>query len=355
MKLSIASAALLYACCPFLAAAHGGDLAGSREAMCWKPAELRGTPNDWKAMRGTPKAFRRPPSRTLASFVPVDPRLRGVIRSVRLPANEKIIALTFDLCEEPYEVSGYDSRVIDYLRDEGVEATFFAGGKWLLTHDVRAQQLLSDPLFEIGNHTWEHRNLRIVSEPVLKSEIENAQAAYEEVRENFEGRQCKPAAQAQPGMGAFSVPPERMSLFRFPFGACDERSLKAVNDAGLLAIQWNVSTADPVPLQTSEKIVNAVMSRIRPGSILIFHANGRGWHTAEALRQIIPRLKEAEYKFRKVSELLKLAPDRIEKVATCYDNKPGDSDRYDALAAKLELQYYKFNNQIKTQPGRAAN
>ena len=185
MKLSIASAALLSAWCSFLPAARS-DPAGSRDAMCWTPAELRGTRDDWKAVKGTPKAFRRPPSRALLPFRAVDPRLRGVIRSVRLPANEKIIALTFDLCEEPYEVSGYDSRVIDYLRDEGVEATFFAGGKWLLTHDVRAQQLLSDPLFEVGNHTWEHRNLRIVSGPVLKSEIESAQAAYEEVRQNFE-------------------------------------------------------------------------------------------------------------------------------------------------------------------------
>jgi peptidoglycan/xylan/chitin deacetylase (PgdA/CDA1 family) len=349
MKFPIAFVVLFYAWGSFLPAANGRDWDGFGNAMCWKPAELRGTPDDWKVVKGTPKAFRPPPSRSLAPFSDIDPRLRGVIRSVRLPANEKIVALTFDLCEEPYEVSGYDSRVIDYLRDEGVEATFFAGGKWLLTHDVRAQQLLSDPLFEVGNHTWEHRNLRIVSEPVLKSEIENAQAAYEQVRQNLENRLCRPAP------SALSRPPERMSLFRFPFGACDERSLKAVNDAGLLAIQWNVSSADPVPLQTSEKIVNAVMSRVRPGSILIFHANGRGWHTAEALREIIPRLKEAGYQFRKVSELLKLAPEKIEKVTTCYDNRPGDSDRYDALAAKLELQYEKFRYQMRAQPGRASN
>jgi peptidoglycan/xylan/chitin deacetylase (PgdA/CDA1 family) len=194
--------------------------------------------------------------------------------------------------------------------------------------------------------------LRIVSAPVLKSEIENAQAAYEEVRQKFEGRRCKPAVLEE---GALSLPPERMSLFRFPFGACDERSLKAVNDAGLLAIQWTAASGDPWPLQTSERIVKGVMARVRPGSILIFHANGRGWHTAEALRQIIPRLKEAGYKFRKVSELLKLAPEKIEKVTTCYDSKPGDSDRYDALAAKLELRYDKFNNQIRAQPGRASN
>jgi peptidoglycan/xylan/chitin deacetylase (PgdA/CDA1 family) len=355
MKLSIISAALLFACCSFLSAAFGRDPAGSKNEVCWKPSELRGTPDDWRIVKGTPKAFRRPPSRALASFAPIDARLRGVIRGVRLAANEKIIALTFDLCEEPYEVSGYDSRIIDYLRDEGVEATFFAGGKWLLTHDLRAQQLLTDPLFEVGNHTWEHRNLRIVSEPVLRSEIENAQAAYEEVRQNFESRLCKPGASATSAGSAVSRIPERMSLFRFPFGACDERSLKAVNDAGLLAIQWTVSSADPWPLQTSERMVKSVLSRVRPGSILIFHANGRGWHTAEALRQIIPRLKEEGYKFRKVSELLRLDPGKIEKVATCYDSKPGDSDRYDALAIRLEHQYEKFGNHMKAQPGRAGN
>ena len=58
----------------------------------------------------------------------------GVIRRVVLPDKRKLIALTFDLCEQPGEVAGYDGAIVDYLRKEHIKATFFAGGKWLRSH-----------------------------------------------------------------------------------------------------------------------------------------------------------------------------------------------------------------------------
>jgi hypothetical protein len=53
------------------------------------------------------------------------------------------IAFTFDLCEQPYEVAGYDGAVVDVLREYAVRATFFGGGKWITTHPQRARQLIS--------------------------------------------------------------------------------------------------------------------------------------------------------------------------------------------------------------------
>ncbi len=93
---------------------------------------------------------------------------RGVIRRVTLPAGEKLIALTFDLCEISTEVAGYDGAIVDTLRKERVPATFFAGGHWLATHPERARQLAADPLFEIGNHSWSHRLLAGVDPATLK-------------------------------------------------------------------------------------------------------------------------------------------------------------------------------------------
>jgi peptidoglycan/xylan/chitin deacetylase (PgdA/CDA1 family) len=61
------------------------------------------------------------------------------------------VALTFDLCEQADDVTGYDRRIVNRLRDEGVRATFFAGGKWMRSHEEKAQQLMADPRFEIGN------------------------------------------------------------------------------------------------------------------------------------------------------------------------------------------------------------
>ncbi len=105
--------------------------------------------------------------------------------------------------------------------------------------------------------------------------------------------------------------------------------MTAVNDAGLLAIQWDVSTGDPAPSQSAAAIVRAMTRNARPGSIIIGHANGRGWHTAEALPIAIPALKAQGYEFVTVSELLAAGKPVIAE--SCYDSKPGDTDRYDTL------------------------
>ena len=89
----------------------------------------------------------------------------GAVRRVDLPPGKKLIALTFDLCEQPGEIAGYDGAIIDYLRHEGIRATFFAGGKWMRSHEERTQQLMADPPFELGNHAEAHRNLRLLDGP----------------------------------------------------------------------------------------------------------------------------------------------------------------------------------------------
>ena len=82
---------------------------------------------------------------------------------MKISGPRKLIALTFDLCEQPGEIAGYDGAIFDYLRANGIKATFFAGGKWMRSHAERAQQLMSDPLFEMGNHSEAHRNLKLLS------------------------------------------------------------------------------------------------------------------------------------------------------------------------------------------------
>jgi hypothetical protein len=70
-----------------------------------------------------------------------------------------------------------------------------------------------------------------------------------------------------------------------------------------------------------------MIANTRPGSIIIGHANGRGVHTAAALPIAIPALKAKGFQFVTVSELL--AAGRPVMVDSCYDSKPGDTDKYD--------------------------
>ncbi|MBL8566874.1 MAG: polysaccharide deacetylase family protein [Hyphomicrobiaceae bacterium] len=297
-------------------------------ARCFSPAEIAARAGEEKPLKGQHGFDRAEPGRALHPFEPVAASQRGAIRSVRLPAGQKLIALTLDLCEQPGEIAGYDGAIFDYLRAEGVKATLFVGGKWMRSHTPRLRQLMSDPLFEIANHSAGHRNLRLLSGDRLKEEIAAPQRAYESIREAFTGEQCVGGA----GAAAQSIP-NRMRLFRFPYGACNAQSLDAVNDAGLLAIQWNVSTGDPWPGQSAKAIARAALAEARPGAIVIAHANGRGFHTAEALPLFIPKLKAEGYRFVTVSELLAAGTPEI--VNSCYNVKPGDTDRYDNLVAAL--------------------
>ena len=291
--------------------------------QCFSPDKLAAKDGEQKPVKGIHTFDAASAPRTLASFTPIAQNLRGAIRRVKLPAGRKLIALTLDLCEQPGEVAGYDGAIFDTLRANGVKATLFAGGKWLRSHDARVQQLMTDPLFEIGNHSEAHRNLRLLEGGALTNEILGPQRAYEAARAQMAASQC-----VADHPKALAGAPARMSLFRFPFGACNQRSLDAVNDAGMLAIQWDVSTADPSPGQPAEAITKAMLNA-KPGSILIAHANGRGHHTAEALPVAIPQLKARGFEFVTVSELL--AAGTPEVAGSCYDNRPGDSDEYDHL------------------------
>jgi peptidoglycan/xylan/chitin deacetylase (PgdA/CDA1 family) len=47
-----------------------------------------------------------------------------------------------------------------------------------------------------------------------------------------------------------------------------------------------------------------VLAKTRPGSILIFHINGRGWSTAAALPDIVTELRRRGYRFTTLADAL---------------------------------------------------
>ncbi len=121
-------------------------------APCWSPEALAGKPGE-KAIHKVPYDPAIEPAGELVSPSALPENMRRSIRGVKLSHGEKILALTFDLCENAGEISGYDFEIVDTLRRLGVKATFFASGKWLLDHPERAEQLIADPLFQVGAHS----------------------------------------------------------------------------------------------------------------------------------------------------------------------------------------------------------
>lgn len=299
---------------------------------CWTQEQLRGIPTDNRITdnKHTPDAT--PPARQYPhlSPAPLPAHLQGSIRSVRLPdPNKKLVALTFDLCERTTEVTGYDASIINYLRDHHIKATFYAGGKWMRSHPDKTQQLMADPLFEIGNHAWTHGNMRVLQGDEMKTQVLWTQAQYELLRENLAEKlqQC-----GVPTDAIQQIPPIPLS-FRYPYGTCSTESLSFMESYGLPSVQWNIVTADPWHKQTADGIAKTIVQGIKPGSIIIAHANGRGWKTSDALPQFIPALQERGYQFVTVTELLASGRE-VEATDTCYELKPGDNQFYDQKVGK---------------------
>lgn len=281
----------------------------------WSPAEKVVHP------RAPGAAVAMPDLAALPAAAPLAPSLRGSVRRVDLPPGVKLVALTFDFCETAGEVAGYDGEIVDELRRRRIPATLFVGGHWAATHPGRFGEMAADPLFEIANHTWSHANLRFAEGDKLRREILAPEAAF---RAAVTGPIC-PRPDAR---GAT----QRSKYLRFPFGACDARSLAAVADAGMAAIQWDVSTGDPSPFVSADAIVATTLASVRPGSIVLAHANGRGFRTGAALPRILDGLAKRGYHFVTVGELL--AAGRPVITETCFDARPGDTDKYDARGRK---------------------
>ena len=308
----------------------GGQGSAAILSACWTPEQLAGRAEERLIQRRL-KPDRAPPpdwavAEARAAAHPLPQTQRGSIRAVE-PADPqaRLVALTFDLCEQAGERAGYDAGVVDWLRGHGVKATFFAGGKWMRTHAERAMQLMADPLFELGNHGWTHANLRTTPRSAARDQILDTQAQYGVLRRELAGRACAAGA----GRDDWARIPAWPSLFRFPYGTCSAETLSEAADLGLASIQWSVVSADPDKSQDAQAIARTVLAGVRRhrGAIVVAHANGRGWHTAEALPLFVPQLQAEGYRFVTASELL--AAGQPVAADTCYELRPGDNRRYD--------------------------
>jgi peptidoglycan/xylan/chitin deacetylase (PgdA/CDA1 family) len=311
---------------PVVPAALGPAGSAAARAECWTAAELAGTPAD-KAMGPVTAPDLNPPERTapLTTLHPLPPERRGNIRRVEPAAGEKVVALTFDLCELATRKAGYDFEIVNYLRSMGVKATFFAGGKWMRTHPEQSMQLMADPLFEVGNHTWTHGNLGVMTGERMRDQILWTQAEYELLRERLMAKPCMAGLDER---ARADIPPVPTTL-RLPYGRCSPETLETLARLGLSAVQWDVDSRDAAKDATAESIARRVIYAAgkRSGSIVLFHGNGQGRYTAKALSIIVPRLLKMGYTFLTVDELLTRAP--ITVATECYYNRPGDNLIFD--------------------------
>jgi peptidoglycan/xylan/chitin deacetylase (PgdA/CDA1 family) len=80
--------------------------------------------------------------------------------------------------------------------------------------------------------------------------------------------------------------------------------VKLAAEVGLRTVEFDFPSGDPDKTVTRERMVKWVLARARPGSIVVMHMNRNGWHTGEALPDIIKGLRANGFELARVGDLV---------------------------------------------------
>jgi len=198
-----------------------------------------------------------------------------------LPVKEKIIALTFDACETS-KASYLDQKITDYLIENKIPFTLFVNSKFLKRNRKEVAKLAIHDFVEIENHSKTHyQDMTKLSDKKIKNEVLEAEKDISDIA----GRKSR--------------------FFRFPAGVYDKKTLNMVESLGYKVVHWTFPSGDPDKNITKNHLVSWVVRKSGKGSILIFHANGRGYKTGEALPEIVSKLKIMGYNFVKLEDYIR--------------------------------------------------
>ncbi|MFE2042920.1 polysaccharide deacetylase family protein [Streptomyces sp. NPDC059477] len=212
-----------------------------------------------------------------------------------LRTQDKTVALTFDadMTADQGERAAAGERfdnpeLIATLRELKVPSTVFMTGRWAEEYPVQARAIGRDPLFEVANHSYSHYaftddcyGLPTVPAERMKADVERAYAAFRTA-----------------GV------PDPMPYFRFPGGCYDQQALRALSATGVTAVQWDVVSGDAFATD-ADAVARQVLDGVRPGSVVVMHCTRSAAPvTEEAIRAIVPELRERGFRFVKVSELI---------------------------------------------------
>lgn len=189
------------------------------------------------------------------------------------------VALTFDACST-LDRSFYDERVMTVLRETKTPATLFISGRWAESHQEIVRALAADPLFEIANHSYIHPHMTEM--PLERQEHELLWT--QQILFTLTGK----------------VP----RFFRPPYGEMNDELVRVAARVGLRTVEYDYPSGDPDKAVTRERMVKWVVGKARPGSIVVMHMNRNGWHTAEALPEIVAGLRKRGFRLSTVGDVV---------------------------------------------------
>jgi len=185
--------------------------------------------------------------------------------------DNKVVLLTFD--DGPKAPETLDP-LLDTLDKHGAKAIFFVNGYRVKEHPELLKKI-DERGQTIGNHSWDHIELKKESEPEIRKQLESVQEIVKETT------------------GKTPV------FFRPPHASSNDAVRKVARENGLLFMTWSNGSLDwdmnKVPEEKRpQAVIDNVLEQLHPGSNILMHE--LPW-TAKALDGLLTQLEEKGYSF----------------------------------------------------------
>ncbi|WP_018751437.1 polysaccharide deacetylase family protein [Paenibacillus sanguinis] len=182
--------------------------------------------------------------------------------------NKQVVLLTFD--DGPKDQEMIDN-LINTLDKHEAKAIFFVNGYRVKEHP-ELLQLIAEREQIIGNHSWDHIDLKKASNDEMRKQIENVQTIVKETTG------------------------EAPRFFRPPFGSGNAMTHQIAEDNDLIYMTWSNGSLDwdSKNKNQPDAVIANVLEQLHDGSNILMHE--LPW-TVEALDELLTRLEQKGYGF----------------------------------------------------------
>ncbi len=201
------------------------------------------------------------------------------------PRSVNRVAITLDADYSPSAAEHVDNgtyprqvntAAIKFLEESKTPATVFVTGMWAQKYSEYLQRLARNPIFELGNHTWNHDawTRTCYGLPYVGSE------------------EAKRDGLQKTNQVVKDLTGKTLFYARLP-GLCHTKSDdQLIASEGLQSVNMDVSTTDAFATNAQE-VAKGMLKQAKPGSIFLMHLNGapNAPVTAEILRILVQGLK----------------------------------------------------------------
>ncbi len=198
--------------------------------------------------------------------------------------SQKEIYLTFDDGPTP-KVTDW---VLHQLHQYNAKATFFCIGNNIDLYPEIFQRVISNG-HSIGNHTYNHLKGWKTSSQEYTNNTKKTEALLTRHFESSESFSNNLSAQ--------------LKLFRPPYGKIKPSQSKVILKLGYNIILWDILSFDWDQSKSPEKCVTNVISKTKPGSIIVFHDSVKAFKNLEyALPKVLEYYSKKGFEFKAITK-----------------------------------------------------